>query len=173
MDQENHQILVSAEATADSAGGFWSTNLSTTLSLIPLARLASSTLNRHRIFNNDNDEDESDGGYDEPFPPLNQEWVYSKPFMVLEFIWNLAFVLVAAFVLLITVRERPSSPLRLWIAGYALQCLLHVAFVWIDYQRNIFYDDFDGLYWFSLFCHLRYVFFSFFKKFLGFCSISS
>lgn len=61
---------------------------------------------------------------------------YSKPFLVLDIIWNLAFVLVSVFVLLITVREKPSTPLRVWICGYALQCLLHVGFVYLECQRR-------------------------------------
>ena len=61
---------------------------------------------------------------------------YSKPFVVLDVIWNLAFVFVAVFVLLATIREKPSTPLRVWIGGYALQCLLHVGFVYLEFQRK-------------------------------------
>ncbi|KAF8398169.1 hypothetical protein HHK36_017095 [Tetracentron sinense] len=64
------------------------------------------------------------------------DWGYSKPVVVLDLIWNLAFVLVSAVVLLSTVRERPSTPLRVWIGGYALQCFLHVGFVYLEYQRR-------------------------------------
>ncbi|XP_077241517.1 E3 ubiquitin protein ligase RIE1-like [Tasmannia lanceolata] len=64
------------------------------------------------------------------------DWGYSKPIVVLDVIWNFAFVLVSEFVLLSTVRERPSTPLRVWIAGYALQCLLHVGFVYLEYRRR-------------------------------------
>ncbi|GFQ02646.1 E3 ubiquitin protein ligase rie1 [Phtheirospermum japonicum] len=59
-------------------------------------------------------------------------------------IWNLAFVLVSIFVLLATITERPSTPLRLWVFGYALQCLLHVGFVWDEYQRRSLDDDDDN-----------------------------
>lgn len=75
--------------------------------------------------------------------------------MLLDVIWNLTFVLVSCFVLLNTIGEKPSTPLRLWIGGYALQCLLHVGFIWIEFQRRSFDDfdavNFDGVSPFSLF----------------------
>lgn len=59
---------------------------------------------------------------------------YSRPVLVLDMVWNLAFVVVAAGVLLSTLRERPSTPLRLWLCGYAVECLLHMAFVYSEYR---------------------------------------
>lgn len=79
----------------------------------------------------DDDDDDDDDG-----PPVTDYGGYSKPFLVLDIIWNLAFVLVSVFVLLISVREKPSTPLRVWICGYALQCLLHVGFVYLECQRR-------------------------------------
>ncbi|XAR57504.1 hypothetical protein NMG60_11025668 [Bertholletia excelsa] len=61
---------------------------------------------------------------------------FSKPFIFLDVIWNLALVLVSAFVLLTSVTEKPVTPLRVWISGYALQCLLHVAYVFIRHLRG-------------------------------------
>ncbi|PHT36990.1 hypothetical protein CQW23_24690 [Capsicum baccatum] len=62
--------------------------------------------------------------------------------------------------------EKPSTPLRLWIGGYALQCLLHVGFIWVEFQRRSFddFDDvnFDGVSPFSLF-HSREVVYFFVK----------
>ncbi|KAL2895729.1 E3 ubiquitin protein ligase RIE1 [Bienertia sinuspersici] len=74
-------------------------------------------------------EDDSDDGSlgDQP---------YCKPFVVLDVIWNLGFVLVSIFMLICTIREKPSSPLRVWISGYALQCLLHVSFVYYEFRRR-------------------------------------
>ncbi|KAG5583259.1 hypothetical protein H5410_053886, partial [Solanum commersonii] len=43
---------------------------------------------------------------------------------------------------LIVFLEKLSTPLRLWIGGYALQCLLHVCFIWVEFQRS--FDDFAG-----------------------------
>ncbi|XP_021901226.1 E3 ubiquitin-protein ligase At1g12760-like [Carica papaya] len=62
---------------------------------------------------------------------------YSKPVVVLDLIWNMAFVVVSVVVLLSAFRERPSTPLRLWICGYALQCALHVGFVYLEYRTEI------------------------------------
>ncbi|KAF8043718.1 hypothetical protein BT93_A1896 [Corymbia citriodora subsp. variegata] len=64
----------------------------------------------------------------------------SRPIVVLDFVWNLAFVVVAVVVLLSAFKERPSTPLRLWLCGYALQCLFHVGFVCAEYRRR----DEDG-----------------------------
>ncbi|XP_065853669.1 E3 ubiquitin-protein ligase At4g11680-like isoform X2 [Euphorbia lathyris] len=71
---------------------------------------------------------------------------YSKPVMVLDLIWNLAFVLVSVVVLFSATRERPSTPLRFWVLGYSLQCLFHVAFVYFQYRiRRRNDQDNDGL----------------------------
>ncbi|GMH28301.1 hypothetical protein Nepgr_030144 [Nepenthes gracilis] len=100
-------------------------SISTTLSLpLPLSHCTTSDCAERR-----SDDDSDDGS---AFDHL-----FSKPFMVLDVTWNLAFVLVSMFVLLWTVREKPSIPLRVWIGGYALQCLLHVGFVYFEYQRRI------------------------------------
>ncbi|KAK1278483.1 E3 ubiquitin protein ligase RIE1 [Acorus gramineus] len=65
------------------------------------------------------------------------EWGYSRPVvMALDAAWNLAFVLVSAGALTSTARERPSVPIRAWIVGYALHCLLHVRFTWVEYRRR-------------------------------------
>ncbi|EPS69634.1 hypothetical protein M569_05133 [Genlisea aurea] len=66
----------------------------------------------------------------------------SRPFLFLDMLWNLAFILVSVLVLLATFHEQPSTPLRLWICVYALQCLLHVGFVWNEYlKRNHGFDS--------------------------------
>ena len=81
------------------------------------------------------------------------DWTYSKPVVALDITWNMAFVLVSAVMLACTVKENPNTPIRWWICGYALQCLLHVALVWLEYRRrndapgdedsaaNLDYDD--------------------------------
>lgn len=45
------------------------------------------------------------------------DWAYSKPVVVLDFVWNLAFV------------AEPNTPLRVWIIGYGLQCVMHMVCV--------------------------------------------
>ncbi|XP_031491241.1 E3 ubiquitin protein ligase RIE1 isoform X2 [Nymphaea colorata] len=64
------------------------------------------------------------------------DWGYSKPVVALDVTWNLVFILVSIVVLSSSVRERPNTPIRIWICGYALQCLLHVIFVWMEYRRR-------------------------------------
>ncbi|KAJ4838952.1 E3 ubiquitin protein ligase rie1, partial [Turnera subulata] len=64
------------------------------------------------------------------------DWGYSKPVVALDMMWNAAFVTVSAVMLALTTDERPNTPLRLWICGYALQCLVHVILVWLEYQRR-------------------------------------
>ncbi|KAM0843620.1 hypothetical protein ACQ4PT_057589 [Festuca glaucescens] len=64
------------------------------------------------------------------------DWAYSKPVVVLDVLWNLAFVAVAAAVLAASLSESPAVPLRFWIAGYVLQCLLHVFCVVVEYRRR-------------------------------------
>ncbi|KAF5729962.1 E3 ubiquitin-protein ligase [Tripterygium wilfordii] len=64
------------------------------------------------------------------------DWAYSKPVVVLDVIWNLAFVVVAVSVLILSRYEKPDIALRLWIIGYGLQCLLHMACVVIEFRRR-------------------------------------
>lgn len=68
------------------------------------------------------------------------EWAYSKPAVVLDVVWNLAFVLVTVGVLWFSSGENHHVPLRFWIVVYNLQCLLHVACVISEYRRPHGYD---------------------------------
>ncbi|KAL6180736.1 hypothetical protein ACLB2K_047396 [Fragaria x ananassa] len=61
---------------------------------------------------------------------------YSKPVVALDMMWNTAFVVVSVVMLILTRDERPNTPIRLWICGYALQCFVHVALVWVEYRRR-------------------------------------
>ncbi|RRT55475.1 hypothetical protein B296_00048442, partial [Ensete ventricosum] len=60
----------------------------------------------------------------------------SRPVVALDIGWNLAFAAVSVAVLGATTRERPNTPLRVWVAGYALQCVVHVLLVWAEYRRR-------------------------------------
>ncbi|KAJ8565430.1 hypothetical protein K7X08_008006 [Anisodus acutangulus] len=71
------------------------------------------------------------------------DWAYSKPIVILDLIWNLAFVIVSVSVLILSVDESPSMPLRIWIVGYALQCLLHMVCVSVEYRSRIQLTDSD------------------------------
>ncbi|OAY29303.1 E3 ubiquitin protein ligase RIE1 [Manihot esculenta] len=64
------------------------------------------------------------------------DWGYSKPVVVLDILWNTAFVVVSIVMLILTVNERPNMPVRLWICGYTLQCIVHVVLVWLEYRRR-------------------------------------
>ncbi|GMI98371.1 hypothetical protein like AT3G61180 [Hibiscus trionum] len=65
------------------------------------------------------------------------DWAYSKPVIVLDIIWNSAFVVMAVVVLALSREEKPTVHLRLWVSGYGLQCLFHVACVVAEYKiRN-------------------------------------
>ncbi|TKY70916.1 E3 ubiquitin-protein ligase [Spatholobus suberectus] len=64
------------------------------------------------------------------------DWAYSKPVVVLDIVWNFAFVVVAGTVLVLSAGEAPGMPLRLWIVGYAMQCVLHMVCVCVEYRRR-------------------------------------
>ncbi len=64
------------------------------------------------------------------------DWAYSQPVVVLDLIWNLAFLLLAVAVMILSKDERPRVPLRLWITGYALQCIVHMVCVSLEYRRR-------------------------------------
>ncbi|KAF7828307.1 E3 ubiquitin-protein ligase [Senna tora] len=64
------------------------------------------------------------------------DWAYSRPIVILDILWNFIFVVVAAAVLIMSPNESPSTPLRLWIVGYALQCILHVTCVCVEYRKR-------------------------------------
>ncbi|KAK4479787.1 hypothetical protein RD792_015322 [Penstemon davidsonii] len=64
------------------------------------------------------------------------DWGYSKPVVALDMMWNLAFVIVSIVMLICTQNENPNVPIRVWVCGYGLQCLVHVVLVWIEYKRR-------------------------------------
>lgn len=64
-------------------------------------------------------------------------WAYSKPVVALDTLWNLAFVVVAGFLLYLSREEKPVVPLRLWVVGYAVQCIMHVVCVLAEYRRRV------------------------------------
>ncbi|KAJ4843686.1 hypothetical protein Tsubulata_016601 [Turnera subulata] len=64
------------------------------------------------------------GVYREQLEEHQSDWAYSKPVVILESIWNLVFVGFTASVVVLSRREDPNVPLRLWIRGYELQCLM-------------------------------------------------
>jgi hypothetical protein len=57
------------------------------------------------------------------------DWAHSRPVVALDVAWNVAFAAAAAAVLAASTAESPAKPLRLWLVGYALQCVVHVSLV--------------------------------------------
>ena len=45
------------------------------------------------------------------------DWVYSRPVVFLEIIWNLAVVVVASAVLILSRNENPNMQVRVWVVG--------------------------------------------------------
>ncbi|KAL3649531.1 hypothetical protein CASFOL_005934 [Castilleja foliolosa] len=64
------------------------------------------------------------------------DWAYSKPIVMLDLVWNLAFVIVSISVLILSLHETPLTPLRLWVVGYAMQCVLHMVCVCAEYKKR-------------------------------------
>ncbi|KAJ6797260.1 putative E3 ubiquitin-protein ligase [Iris pallida] len=64
------------------------------------------------------------------------DWAYSRPVVLLDMVWNFAFVAVAAGVLFLSREEQPIMPLRLWVVGYALQCAAHMVCVGVEYRKR-------------------------------------
>nr|ACR35326.1 unknown [Zea mays] len=73
------------------------------------------------------------------------DWAYSKPVIVVDMLWNVAFVAIAAAVVAASLGEIPAVPLRVWIAGYVLQCLLHILCVTVEYRRRRRDADQEGV----------------------------
>ncbi|XP_076948772.1 E3 ubiquitin-protein ligase At1g63170-like [Bidens hawaiensis] len=64
------------------------------------------------------------------------DWAYSRPLVILDLIWNLAFIIVSICVLVVSRTEDPKRPLRIWIGGYACQCLLHMVCVCVEFKHR-------------------------------------
>ncbi|KAI8546369.1 hypothetical protein RHMOL_Rhmol07G0111800 [Rhododendron molle] len=64
------------------------------------------------------------------------DWAYSKPVVFLDMVWNLMFVVVTVGMMVLSRGESPSMPLRVWIVGYALQCVVHMVCVSVEYRRR-------------------------------------
>ncbi|KAH9738705.1 RING-type domain-containing protein [Citrus sinensis] len=64
-------------------------------------------------------------GMDVVFENCGSSSRFFSPIVFLDAIWNMAFVVVSVIVLFSTLKEKPSTPLRVWVSGYALQCFLH------------------------------------------------
>ncbi|KAF5733011.1 E3 ubiquitin-protein ligase [Tripterygium wilfordii] len=64
------------------------------------------------------------------------DWAYSKPIVIIDVLWNLAFAGIAVTVLGLSAKEKTEVPLRVWIIGHALQCVFHIVCVVAEYRRR-------------------------------------
>ncbi|GJW26674.1 hypothetical protein Tco_0040485, partial [Tanacetum coccineum] len=64
------------------------------------------------------------------------DWAYSKPVVVLDLVWNFAFVVVAFVVLVLSRDEVPVTWLRVWVVGYGVQCVVHMVCVWSEFRNR-------------------------------------
>ena len=64
------------------------------------------------------------------------DWAYSRPVVILDLLWNLAFIIVSIVVLFLSRKERPTNPLRLWIVVYGAQCFVHMICVGVEYRHR-------------------------------------
>lgn len=64
------------------------------------------------------------------------DWAYSTPIVVLDLLWNTIFVMVAVVMLFLSGGETTSVPLRLWLVGYGIQCVLHMVCVCVEFKRR-------------------------------------
>ncbi|CAN6827339.1 unnamed protein product, partial [Brassica oleracea] len=83
------------------------------------------------------------------------DWAYSKPIVVLDIVWNLAFVSVAGAILVMARNEHPIMPLRVWLLGNGrctaskVQCIFRLkkppsSTPWVennDVVVNVYEDD--------------------------------
>ncbi|PNY04735.1 E3 ubiquitin-protein ligase at1g12760-like protein [Trifolium pratense] len=63
-------------------------------------------------------------------------WAYSKLMVINYILRNFVFIVVAVAALILIRDESPSLPLRLWISGYALKCVVHVVCVCFEFRRR-------------------------------------
>ncbi|KAJ0462059.1 putative transcription factor C2H2 family [Helianthus annuus] len=65
-----------------------------------------------------------------------EAWGYSFPVVVIETLWNLAFVVVSFATLFWIAREETNLLLRVWICGYVMQCVVNVVVLLLVYKRR-------------------------------------
>lgn len=64
------------------------------------------------------------------------DWAYSKPVVMLDVMWNLAFLAVGVTMLDLSAKEEPCVPLRVWIVGYLLQGVFHSLCVVVEFRKR-------------------------------------
>ncbi|KAK9749359.1 hypothetical protein RND81_02G120400 [Saponaria officinalis] len=64
------------------------------------------------------------------------DWAYSTPVVILDLIWNTVFVISAIVVMFLSNDETTRAPLRLWLVGYGVQCVVHMVCVCVEFKRR-------------------------------------
>ncbi|XP_074273053.1 E3 ubiquitin-protein ligase At1g63170-like [Silene latifolia] len=64
------------------------------------------------------------------------DWAYSTPIVILDLIWNTIFVMSAIVVMVLSNDEVTEVPLRFWLVGYGIQCVVHMWCVCVEYRRR-------------------------------------
>ncbi|KAH9604449.1 hypothetical protein KSS87_020220 [Heliosperma pusillum] len=64
------------------------------------------------------------------------DWAFSTPIVILDLIWNTVFVVSAIVVMFLGKGETTHAPLRFWIVGYGVQCVIHMVCVCVEYLRR-------------------------------------
>ncbi|KAK7294988.1 hypothetical protein RJT34_17889 [Clitoria ternatea] len=64
------------------------------------------------------------------------DWAYSKPVVLVDVLWNLAFLVIGITVLGLSKKEEPCVPLRVWVVGYLLQGVFHSLCVVAEFRRR-------------------------------------
>ncbi|XP_074264653.1 E3 ubiquitin-protein ligase At4g11680-like [Silene latifolia] len=62
-------------------------------------------------------------------------WAYSTPIVILDLLWNTLLVLSAIIVMIASKNEVAEVPVRWWIVGYGIQCVVHMICVCVEYFR--------------------------------------
>lgn len=64
------------------------------------------------------------------------DWAYSTPIVALDLLWNTIFVMVTIVMLILSWDERSQVPIRTWLVGYGVQCVLHMVCVCLEYSKR-------------------------------------
>lgn len=64
------------------------------------------------------------------------DWAFSLPVVAIDVAWNSSFVVAAGASLFLSRADCLHLPLRLWATGYALQCVVHVLCVAVEFRRR-------------------------------------
>ncbi|ONK54787.1 uncharacterized protein A4U43_UnF11330 [Asparagus officinalis] len=82
-------------------------------------------------------------GGDSRWSERTADWAHSRRRGRSTSSWNSPFAVVSAVMIAVTLTERPNVPVRIWVVGYAVQCVVHVVLVWAEFRRRRREEDGD------------------------------